>query len=715
MSNFGVSVPKRELIQLIIRNLPEEEIKKQLHLKSQTDISRRLDDFPKNRLVGLLISIEDGRTALEAAKASYPFKSNPTLYLISVNNWPNFERIFELTTELAKQSRNESINFGTDGSIRSVFIDSHSNVYKSPITFQEVPVIYEKKVEYTCADPESENYGELITVYSLEKAIIWYSSNFRHAILLCGDFQAVKPILYFCNLKLQISWQLPYLTEEMLNRLSEGARPRKISFTSFDEISESNIDAQSITISDQSLENLRSFRSLTNDPARQKTFGFYSNHPDLGFGGIGISRQYGRIWTPTRLRKDSLLALSIGLIERTEQELVNQAESNPRGFISYYQNIPIKIGISKINSQLRNLFEEIIYSIMMARRSSTLEFQLNFNLVNDIIDEYKKLDIFPSLQIHCENCGDSLILCSICNTPLSPFIDDGEISFQCPSHPDEQIYHDDSSYTCSCGENIDITFSTDIRLVPGVKLLRAIHGFTQNMENNYFDGSFIIIGSVMKLLLRSRAQSNEYQLADFLKWNSRAHINHRTISEHNREKYKTILGRIKEKCSRNNGHPTRETCRECLEENLTTTRITNGIDLCLPRLFGYAIDENYDGIHHGHEVADIKYSDSIITSGQEVNLGIHLKSRISHRYRGLGRSVYSIKGLYTQYCHSAYLSSNANVNLNVIGISVPNSINDDVRNDFQFISHQLGYPLIILDEEDWIKILEVVFEKTEFE
>jgi hypothetical protein len=113
------------------------------------------------------------------------------------------------------------------------------------------------------------------------------------------------------------------------------------------------------------------------------------------------------------------------------------------------------------------------------------------------------------------------------------------------------------------------------------------------------------------------------------------------------------------------------------------------------------------------EIADIRYQDTLEETGNQLNLGIHLKSRERPRKKGLGRSVSGIKELYAQYCHSVYSSARRNVNLDVIGISIPNSISDEVIEDFQYLSNQLGFPLIILTEDDWIKILDAAIEKTE--
>ena len=72
-----------------------------------------------------------------------------------------------------------------------------------------------------------------------------------------------------------------------------------------------------------------------------------------------------------------------------------------------------------------------------------------------------------------------------------------------------------------------------------------------------------------------------------------------------------------------------------------------------------------------------------------------------------------MKGLYTQYCYSAYLAAMKGERINVIGISVPNILNDQVIDNFEYLSAQLGFPLIILSEDEWVKILDAAIEKSE--
>ena len=458
MPIFGTPVPKREIIELVIRNIPGDQIREMLKIQAETDLRRRLDDFSKNQLVEVLQSTENGHNALEDTKANYPLSSSPTLYLVSVSSWPDFQHIIETTTELAEQMKEAAVRFGSDRTVRSVYIITPAREVVTQIPFQEIPLVYEKKIEYVVSDPESEDFGEVNVIYSLEKAIIWYSREFRHALLLCADFQAVKPILYYCRTLLDISWQLPYLSEEMLDRLAEGANPRTASFSRVDDDPIGNFDAQSLTISDPSLGELRSYRSLSGDPSRQQTFGFYSSHPDLVQGGMGISRQYGRIWTPTHLRKDSLLALSINLIQKTEQELNREADINPNGFITYYRNVPVTLGRKKLRTQQRYYFEVLIKAIIGARRSRTLEIELDPVFIRDLIEQYQYLDIAPALNIHCDNCGDNLARCSICNSPLTPIVVDHHLIFQCSTHPNEHQYQDNGLFPCDCGANIELTF-----------------------------------------------------------------------------------------------------------------------------------------------------------------------------------------------------------------------------------------------------------------
>jgi hypothetical protein len=715
MSIGGTPIPKREIISMIQKYIPSEQIRSMLRIQYNTDPKRRLEDFSKSQLLDVLQVTPDGKYALEKAKANYPLNSNPTLYLVNVSYWPNHQELLEKTTFLAKQARDEALPFGDERTVRVVYSITPMREYHNQLVFQEIPLVYEKKIEYTIADTKSENFGDIEVIYSLEKALIWYCEQYKHALLLCGDFYAVKPILFYGSSKLGIRWQLPYLSEDMLLRLAKGANPRTASFSQVEDGFNDILDAHTMTISDHGLADSIAYKKLTQDKSRHQTFGFYSTHPDLVFGGLGISRQYGRIWTPARLRKDSLLALAFNLIQKTEEELGREIDINVSGYIAYYKNRPILLGDKKINQKHRSLVEKLIEAIIISCRSDSQEFSLDPEIIFELIMHSDKLDLMPALEVQCENCGGYLLNCSLCNSPFEvTFEEDNSFSFQCPNHPEKQI-RNDQIIKCDCGSELEVTYSNDIRIIPGAELLKTLNDFLSILENQEFNGSFQIIGNTLRLIPKSINQIAFYSLDSYTLWRNIAHIHQRTISENEKFEFRKILFRIKEKCKRNDSHPTNEICRNCMQEKISKARINNGTEICLPRILGYVIDKDFDGIHHGHEIADIKYSDTLHESSKPMNLGIHLKSRKRPRKKGLGRSVSSIKGLYTQYCYSAYSAKYGKTNFDVIGISIPNIINIEVIENFKYLSNQLGIPLIILDENDWIRIIDVALEKAEFE
>jgi hypothetical protein len=193
-----------------------------------------------------------------------------------------------------------------------------------------------------------------------------------------------------------------------------------------------------------------------------------------------------------------------------------------------------------------------------------------------------------------------------------------------------------------------------------------------------------------------------------------ARINFQNPADSLKKEYCTTLGRIKEKCKRNNSHPTKEICAKCQQSMVTEKRIKEGEWMCLSRLFGIAIDEFFDGIHHGHEGMDLQYVDCD-SDGNERKVGIHLKSRNYHKYRGIGRGDKKIKGLYAQYCYSIYQVVEGSLDEDIVGISIPNTIKQDVIESFRYMSQRFNIPIIILQEEDWIRILHIVLEKIELD
>lgn len=169
-------------------------------------------------------------------------------------------------------------------------------------------------------------------------------------------------------------------------------------------------------------------------------------------------------------------------------------------------------------------------------------------------------------------------------------------------------------------------------------------------------------------------------LADLRSWQQHARIHQLQP----REALLPIVCHTKEKCRRDNRPPNQVLCDDCLAGHITEDQIRTQREVCSPRIMGIAINQQFDGIHHGHEVADIRYTDYLVDDGSQIGVGIHLKSRQNPRVEGLGRSVYAIKSLYTQIFYSAYQALlDQDIIFDAIGISIPNRIHPEVINSIQ--------------------------------
>jgi len=299
----ATSVPKRVLIGVILKAVPEETIRAAFHIAHDTLLQHRLDDFSKTTLLAFALKSPEGEKALKEAERDYPLSAPPTLYLVKVQHRPASDTLATQASELAEAGRNVATTFGGTSAIRAVYVGLMDQVVDLENSATEIPLLYERRVEYTVCEPESEDYGERIAVYSLERAFVWILEEYSHAGVCCSHFPAVRPILEFGHERLDFSWALPNLTEDMLKRLAADSAPRSATFSAFDIGTGGSFDVRTVTVSDPFLGERKSFQEAKEDECRQQTAGFYANHPNLAFGGLGIARRYGRIWTPAHVSR----------------------------------------------------------------------------------------------------------------------------------------------------------------------------------------------------------------------------------------------------------------------------------------------------------------------------------------------------------------------------------------------------------------------------
>ena len=75
-----------------------------------------------------------------------------------------------------------------------------------------------------------------------------------------------------------------------------------------------------------------------------------------------------------------------------------------------------------------------------------------------------------------------MLRCPTCQSPYQPIEENQQVIFHCPDHPNESIT-DNQNITCECRGELEVTFSTDLRIYPGAELLKTLQEFLDILEN----------------------------------------------------------------------------------------------------------------------------------------------------------------------------------------------------------------------------------------
>ncbi len=275
----------------------------------------------------------------------------------------------------------------------------------------------------------------------------------------------------------------------------------------------------------------------------------------------------------------------------------------------------------------------------------------------------------------------------------------------------------DEGLLCSCGQEIDyLSAENHLRIFPSPDLLKALWDFIGLMDDVSWHGTFMIDADRLKLIKLEQVQGlGIISLGELRSWRTIAHHHTRHVTGKTRAVALNILGISREKCDINDYHPHKEDCISCLENQMNEQNLKDG-KICLPRMLGLPLDQEdkFDGIHHKYEIADIKFEDIVDETGVPVKLGIHLKSRTRPAKKGLGRGIEAIKALYAQLIFSAYQTRMGQIHFDILGASIPNIINPEVVDSMKLAVNLLGFPLMVLDEDDWLKIVDASMERFAF-
>jgi len=713
---IATSVPKRALVREIRRVFPEESIRAWLHIGPRTSLVQRLHDFTKIELLRLLTSTPEGEEALSKLERNYVLSSPPTLYLVKLQARPGADELITKTTYLAHAGRDVAMELGDRRAVRAVYFASPAHRLAFNRDATEVPLYYEHRFEYTECDPDSDDYGERKVLYSLERAFIWLVDGYSHAVICAPHFVAVRPVVDFGMSHLDFSWALPDLTEDMLNRLAASAEPRSATFSAPSGELATFLDVRTVTISDPDLGERNGFTQIRQDPNRQQTAGYYTKHPDLALAGLGIARRYGRVWTPARLSRRSLVTLAIALIDKTEEELSRQYGRDLEGYVHYFRNIVVAINGREVRGSVREAFDDLVIAVLRTHAEESKESTVEPDLLHLLVRHQYQLGLTVLPDFECPLCNDVVIgRCPDCRLPYTARMDGSTLVFECPNRHCMQTPDADAGFRCDCGEEVPLAAPENhLTILPKPEFVAGMRQFLDAMDDVTWEGLFYITGYVLKVVPSPHPPSREMvRLDDLRSWRIRARHNVRHLPDgRRREALLDVLRLTKEKCRANDGHPTHEICRNCLDSQISAEQVETG-GICLPRMLGLAISRDFDGVHHRYEIADVKYQDVLDDTDEQVRLGLHLKSRTKPRPQGLGHSVPQVKALYTQLFYSAYLALTGRAEFDVIGISIPNTILEEVVASLRHLVNELGFPLLVVDEGDWVKIVDAVMEQFE--
>lgn len=705
-----LSIPKARLVRLILDDLKaEEQAIAYFRIQKAQSVDQRLMAFNKNDLLSFILGLGEGaENILRTLSSSFPFRTPPTLYISIVERIPDVQTLLNTLNLLVQRQPQAIWYLGENRAIRSVYIVEPPQQFAvDRISVLEIKVQYERKVELVQPDIDSENYGELYTTYSLETAILWLPvEQHHHSIIACCDYPALQPIRDFFEQKLGLWLNPPNLSKSILERIVRDATPRSASFTLvIDDVSPESI--QSITFSDPSLEAKNQFLLLSGDENREQTAGYYTNHPGLALGGIGVARRDGKIWTPKRLDRRMIASLAMTLIAQTE-DVLSEIDNIDDLTVYYFGNIT-RIGRKRISGSGLDIWMQLFKKTMTARNSRQNEVAISVEFLHQIIKFKNILRVLTAIEYQCGSCGIRwLRKCPRCSSLLKVSYSDS-MQLRC----DNCGTIDENQLTCECGEPVEfVDISTLVRVLPERELVTSIVKAAER-ANELYSGYFVIQGLLLKYIPARRTNIPATRLNAFQAWH--AHMNRGRGGNLSQAELIEILNKTKEKCKRDNRRPSDDRCKECLAEPLNPRWIRDG-KTCLLRLFGIPINIDFDGVHHGHEVADLRYEDTYLKTGERKNIGIHVKSR--HRSQpaeGMGRSKRQIRELYTQLAYSAYQAATGNQNLQVIGIGIPNTVHQDVIESMQYLVNSLGFTFLLIDELDWEVIISRAFEEAEFD
>lgn len=343
--------------------------------------------------------------------------------------------------------------------------------------------------------------------------------------------------------------------------------------------------------------------------------------------------------------------------------------------------------------------------MLAASRDRTRKTQIPPSDIRLLASHSSQLDLVCSIESECTNCGSAMIRCSGCGEPVHTVVDWENSTVKCSCGQVQNL----AEHVCDCGTECHVLApESHLFLAPSADLLVALdeyfRSYTPVTPN---PGMFVIRYGHLHLLRGSTAPAaRRVELHELEYWRVRAHLHTHVVTSSDRSL--RILKRSKEKCPQEAGVRWVEVCARCRQTLPSTADMVDG-RVCLLRAFGIPINEEFDGVHHGHEGADISYTDRL--DQQDVRVGIHVKSwSRCNSSEGLGKSNSRIKGLYAQFCYTLYRIYRGEQRFDIVGVAIPNKVRPAILQSMEEVARRLGLSFVAVDLDTWIKIIDLAYE-----
>ncbi len=642
----------------------------------------------------------------------YKDSSNAVLYLLlSTKSKFDYSKIDDKSINFYANMVNQTLK---DDRIFNFCLES----LEKKADYIHISLVFSKKSTIIYGGiPPIDGYksGDVITISELEDVHIYHYNDYEKFIVKCNDATVLKLVKKIISGVFTCSVYHPKFDKKFIDKITENPNGKShIIRASFLNQTKKSSEPSSITLGDEKLDEISLFDNLQNNSKYEKIYNCFRVEIFGKPRFVGISNTKGKLWIPATLEKREMEWFARAILQKFANTLDNLSD-DPDKYILFHKGY-----IFDEDTTVNNLYYSISNSLIT---NEAISFDDNF--FYNIVRHAKGHFIVSISPYYCEAHDITTQVCCINNHnhSLRIVVDqkDKKLFLKCLTCDlkVELIEYISNLKTTCCNNYFEVNSYSDVLCVsPTRKAMESIKDFFKNISFENFDTDFFCIyqGLISKY---ENKREWEYKTLEYFKPLSRI------MSTSKNELLHSKLKIIKERCLVRN--PKQEFCSECTNKVLGKSLSEWNIDaknihkynkyrICLPRLIGYVMSNNFDGIHNGYEMADVKfiYDENMglikefSNKNEGIKVGIHIKSAEKTDPKDcINPKITSAIG--------HIITSAFKKDFDIVGFAMPNQLNEEIVKELQFICQGLNIDLLIIDEDDWLKIYSYYDEQKKFD